>query len=142
MSPLRGTAMYTTRVGSTLAITGVTLKRVGIVARKCPTCGLVGVYVGTTLIGKVDLHSTTSVRAVISLSAFTLRTGTVKLKVLSSGKPGLHRRARREPRLTLEHLAGQQLRGAASTARRSRRSVSKTAWMRHTTSRSTSARRG
>jgi len=82
----RGTAMYTKTYGASLAVTGVSLDRVGVVALKCSTCGVVGIYVGTTLVRQVDLHSSTSVRAVIPLAPFSPRYGTVKLKVLSTGK--------------------------------------------------------
>lgn len=83
----RGTALTSTRLGATLAVTGVTLKRVAVVAKKCPTCGIVGVYVSGQLVGKVDLRASTTSRQVVALPAFSLRTGTVKLKVLTSGKP-------------------------------------------------------
>jgi len=82
----RGTALTTTRFGATLAVTGATVKRIAVVAKKCPTCGSVGVYVGGTLLTKVDLKAATTSRKVIVLPPFALTTGTVKLKVLSSGK--------------------------------------------------------
>lgn len=63
------------------------MDRVGIVATKCASCGIVGVYVGSTLIGKLNLYaSATDYRQVILLPKFGYRTGTVTVKVLTSGK--------------------------------------------------------
>jgi hypothetical protein len=46
------------------------------------------VYVGTTLIGKVGFHATTTHDKVMRLlPTFAYRGGTVTLKVLTSGKP-------------------------------------------------------
>jgi len=81
-----GTALSATRFGSTLSATGATLTRVAVVAKKCSTCGVVGVYVAGKLVSKVNLQASTVSRAVIALPAFELRHGTVTLKVLSSGK--------------------------------------------------------
>lgn len=77
----------TTRYGVKLTRTGLQTSRISLVATKCPSCGVVGVYVGSTLLGKVNLYSSTLKRkAVIALPRFSLRTTTVTLKVLSSGK--------------------------------------------------------
>jgi hypothetical protein len=81
-----GTALSSTKLGSTLSVVGAKVKRIAVVAKKCPTCGIVGVYVGSKLISKVNLKAGATSRAVIVLPSFALRTGTVKLKVLSSGK--------------------------------------------------------
>jgi hypothetical protein len=82
-----GTYTSTTTLNAKLARTGVVLDRVGIVATRCPTCGVVGVYVGSTLIGKINLYSATTQRKVVlALPRFSLRTGTVTVKVLTSGK--------------------------------------------------------
>jgi len=81
------TYTQTTGLNRTLVRTGARLDRVGIVATKCATCGVVGVYVGNTLIGKISLYSKTTVRkAIVVLPKFSLRTGTVTVKVLTSGK--------------------------------------------------------
>ncbi len=80
-----GTAISTKQRGATLTV-DATLARVALVAQKCSTCGVVGVYVDGTLVKKVDLSATQSSRPLILLPAFSLRTGTVKVKVLSSGK--------------------------------------------------------
>jgi hypothetical protein len=81
----QGTSLSTTKLGKTLTI-GATLKRIALVAQKCSTCGKVGVYVGTTLIKKLDLKADQSSRKLILLPSFSLRSGTVKVKVLSSDK--------------------------------------------------------
>lgn len=82
------TATTTTKKGAALTRTGVVLDRVGVVARTGRGYGTVGVYVGRTLIGKISLAASTGhYRAVLLLPRFTLRSGTVTLKVLTSGKP-------------------------------------------------------
>jgi Calx-beta domain/Regulator of chromosome condensation (RCC1) repeat len=74
--------------GAVAARTGAQLDRVGIVATRGPGMGTVGLYVGVTLIGKINLAAgSTKYQAVMSLPAFSYRTGTVSVKVLSSGKP-------------------------------------------------------
>jgi hypothetical protein len=83
----RGTATQTTKTGASLTRPGAALTRVALVATRCPTCGTVGVYVNGTSVGTINLYSTTTARqAVIALPPFSYRTGTVTLKVLSSGK--------------------------------------------------------
>jgi hypothetical protein len=83
----RGTATQTTKTGASLTSSGAALTRVAVVATRCPTCGTVGVYVNGTKVGTVNLYSATTVRkAVIALPPFSYRTGTVTLKVLSTGK--------------------------------------------------------
>lgn len=82
----RGTALVSTTKGATLSVTGVTLKRVALVAQKCPTCGVVGIYVRGTRVGTIDLAARTGARRTFVLPAFSQRTGTVTLRVLSSSK--------------------------------------------------------
>jgi hypothetical protein len=78
----------TTKKGAALTRTGVVLDRVGVVARTGRGYGTVGVYVGRTLIGKISLAASTGhYRAVLLLPRFTLRSGPVTVKVLTSGKP-------------------------------------------------------
>lgn len=81
-----GTAMASKKLGASLAVTGATVKRVGVVAKTCPTCGKVGVYVAGTLIGKVNLKAGATSRKLLVLPPFSLVTGTVKVKVLTSDK--------------------------------------------------------
>jgi hypothetical protein len=81
-----GTYTSTTTKGESLT-KKVSLDRIGLVVTECATCGSVGVYVGTKLIGKVNLFSkTTKNKVLVTLPTFKLRTGTVKIKVLSTGK--------------------------------------------------------
>jgi hypothetical protein len=76
-----------TRYGATLSRSGLQTSRLSLVATKCSFCGVVGVYVGSTLLAKVNLYAATTKRkVVIPLPRFSLRTTTVTLKVLSSGK--------------------------------------------------------
>jgi hypothetical protein len=82
-----GTASSTTRINATLTLVGAQLDRLAVLATTCPTCGLVGVYVKDALVGAVDLHAaSTHERQLLTLPAFGYRTGTVTLKVLTSGK--------------------------------------------------------
>ena len=80
-------ATTTTTVGARLTRSGVQLDRVGIVATTCNHCGSVAVYVGATKIGTISLYATTThYQRLLLLPRFSLRTGTVTIKVLSSGK--------------------------------------------------------
>jgi hypothetical protein len=82
-----GTYTATMRKGSTLTRGNAQLDRVGVVATTCPTCGRLAVYVGSKLIGTIDLHrAKTRHEALLVLPSFPRRTGTVTLKVLISGK--------------------------------------------------------
>jgi hypothetical protein len=81
------TYSVTTTYHATLTRTGLVTSRLNLIAQKCSTCGKVGVYLGSTLLTTVDLHATSTYRAVIALPRFSLRTTNVTLKVLTSGKP-------------------------------------------------------
>jgi hypothetical protein len=82
-----GTYSTTTKKNASLALAGVHLDRVGIVAATCATCGKVAILVKGHQIGTIDLHSTaTRHQVVLALPKFTARTGSVTVKVLSSGK--------------------------------------------------------
>jgi hypothetical protein len=82
------TIITTKQLGATLKATGVQLDRVGIVATRGPGRGAVGIYVGTKLIGEVNLAAASlHYRSLITLPAFSYRTGTLTVKVLTSGKP-------------------------------------------------------
>jgi hypothetical protein len=77
----------TTHLNATLTRTGAQFDRIALVATKCPTCGKVGVYAGTTLLGTVSLVATTTVHeAVIVLAPVSLRTATLTIRVITSGK--------------------------------------------------------
>jgi hypothetical protein len=76
-----------TRTGATLTLSGTQVSRLSLLATRCPTCGTVGVYVGTTLVGTINLAATTTQRQVLfAIAPFSYRTGTVTVKVTSSGR--------------------------------------------------------
>jgi hypothetical protein len=75
----------TTHIGATLTRTTAHLDRVAVVATRCQTCGEVGIYAGSKLIGKVNLsHSSTVHQWLDVLPKFTLKTATIT--ILSIGK--------------------------------------------------------
>lgn len=82
------TAMKTTIRGATLTRTGMLSSRqLFVVATTCATCGTVDVLVGSTVVAHVNLASSTTVyKRIIALPSFTTRSGTVTLRVTSSGK--------------------------------------------------------
>jgi len=75
--------------GATLLRSGVTVKRLAIVATRGKGMGSVTVYLGTTKLKTINLAATTTrKRQVISIANFTkVRKGTVKIVVTTSGKP-------------------------------------------------------
>lgn len=87
-------SVYTHSLVSRTTVKGATLShnmygtRLGVVATTCPTCGLVGVYSGTTLLKTIDLSaSSTHYRQVITVALASAPVQTrVVLKVLSTGK--------------------------------------------------------
>ena len=83
-----GTAMKATAKGQTLTRTGMTaIRQLTVIASACPTCGVLDVYVGGARVGSINTVSRTTVnRKVFTLPAFSVRSGTVTLKVASSGK--------------------------------------------------------
>jgi photosystem II stability/assembly factor-like uncharacterized protein len=81
------TATTTTTAGARLTKSGVQLDQVGVVATTCNHCGSVAVYVGATKIGTISLYATaTHYQRLLLLPRFSLRSGTVTIKVLSSSK--------------------------------------------------------
>jgi hypothetical protein len=82
------TAMRTTSKGATLTRTGLMAQsQLLVVVTTCSTCGTFDVFLGSTRIGSVNLHSATTVnKKVIALPSFSIRNGTVTLRVTSSGK--------------------------------------------------------
>jgi len=81
------TATSTSRLGATLTRTGLATDRLGLVATVCATCGKVAVYLNGKLFTTVSLVSTSTHYArLISLPTFSLRSATVTLKVVTSGK--------------------------------------------------------
>jgi len=86
-----GTYSRSLTKGATLSLGTVKTRQIALLAYRCPGCGKVNVYLGSTLVKTVDLNSTTTRKLnVISLASYTsLRTGTVRIVVVSSGKPVL-----------------------------------------------------
>jgi hypothetical protein len=84
----RGTSSTSSTNGATLSLAGVQAKRISLVATTCSTCGTVQVFQGGTLLKKVRLTSRVEkTEQVISVANFsTVQTGTVTIKVASSGK--------------------------------------------------------
>lgn len=59
-----------------------------VIATKRPTCGTIDVYHGTTLLKRVVLTSTTTLkRQFIPITTSGSRTGAITIKVVSSGRP-------------------------------------------------------
>lgn len=82
----RTTAVSTKAQGATLSRTGAVLKRVALTALACSTCGVVDLYVGSVRVGRINLAASTTRRKTFTLPAFSLRSGTVTVKVVSSGR--------------------------------------------------------
>ena len=83
---LAGTFRGTTRKGATLRLSSARVKRVGIVATTCASCGKVAVLVDGMRIGTINLHaSSTHRRTLIMLPPFARRNGDVLLRVKTSG---------------------------------------------------------
>lgn len=83
-----GSAWTATRKGRSLARPAAALRRVGLVATTCPSCGAVDVFVGSSRIGRISLArgSTTRNRQVLLLPAFSARTGRIRVVVASSAR--------------------------------------------------------
>ncbi|WP_183093104.1 carbohydrate binding domain-containing protein [Nocardioides stalactiti] len=82
-----GTIKSTKARDKTLRKPDARLSRVGVVATRCPGCGVVGVFVDGELVGRIDLYAPTrSTKRVVALPRFPYRTGTVVLKVLTRDK--------------------------------------------------------
>jgi hypothetical protein len=81
-----GTYSLLSKTGAVLSKTGATGKHVTIVATTCSTCGSVKVYIGSTLIGTISLHaSTTHYKVIFNLPAQSVtRTGTLQIKSTST----------------------------------------------------------
>ena len=85
----KSTHTQTTTNGARLTRTGVQAKRFAVVATRCPSCGVVEVYVGTSKVATVNLYKATVENQWVSPAY--VRTGvsptsTVSLKVTSTGK--------------------------------------------------------
>jgi uncharacterized protein YjbI with pentapeptide repeats len=86
---LNGTYSQASRRGSTLVSSSeLTVRQVGVTARRCPTCGAVALYVDGVRQGVISLYSPTVVkRAVVMLPRLTTQwRGRIKIVVVTSGK--------------------------------------------------------
>jgi hypothetical protein len=83
-----GTVTSTTRQGAEVTRREISARRVYLVATRCPTCGTADVFIGSTRVGRVDLHATTTQhQRVIALPASSsVRSGKLTVRVTSSGK--------------------------------------------------------
>jgi hypothetical protein len=82
-----GTVLTTREKGATLTLPGARLKRVGLVATTCRSCGKVKVLVDGKKVKAVKLTSTRNRRQqVIMLPSFRRERATVTVKVRSSGR--------------------------------------------------------
>ena len=81
-----GSALSTTRKGATLVRTDARVRRVGVVATTCATCGVLNVLVDGKKVGRVNLKAASRHRKqLIMLAPFARQKATVTLKVRSSG---------------------------------------------------------
>jgi hypothetical protein len=81
------TYLATQTTGATVTRTAARVRRVGIVASTCRTCGKVAVLVNGKRIGTVSLARPFRRSQVLMLPAFTRTNATVTLRVRSSGAP-------------------------------------------------------
>jgi hypothetical protein len=81
------TSTYSTRYDASLTVP-VKVKRAYLLATKCPTCGVVSVYLGTRYLTAINLYAATTQRqALISLPAQTsVLGGTLRIATRSTGK--------------------------------------------------------
>ena len=84
----RSTYVRATSSSAKLTRTGIVARKIFLVATTCSTCGSVKVYLGSTLLKSISLHSTTTVnRKVFTVLVSTsTKTGTLSIKVSTSGK--------------------------------------------------------
>jgi len=65
----------------------VTFRQLALVATRCPTCGSVSIYSGTTLLRTINLAASTTIRqSLFLLPVVSTRTAAVSIRVTSSGK--------------------------------------------------------
>ena len=83
----KSTVTQTTSKSVSLTRTGVQTKRITLLVTKCPTCGSLAVYWGSTKIASVGLYaSTTKRRQLVAIRLLsTLRSGTLTIRSTSSG---------------------------------------------------------
>jgi hypothetical protein len=72
--------------GATLTRSG-TFTRVAVTAMRCPTCGKLSIYSGSTLLGTLSLKSSSSGITTWVSKVRTRQTATLKLRIVTKGKP-------------------------------------------------------
>ena len=84
----QSTYLRSSTSGAKLTRTGVVAKRIALLATTCRTCGTVKLYWGSTLLKTISLYSKATVnKKLMTVATFTsARSGTLKIKVYSSGK--------------------------------------------------------
>jgi hypothetical protein len=75
-----------TKYGATLTRSG-TFSRVAVTAMKCPTCGTVNIYSGSTLLKTLSLKSSSTGITTWVSKIRTRQTTTLKLRIVTKGKP-------------------------------------------------------
>lgn len=81
-----GTVRRTTERGQALA-KRVRTKRLALIASKCPSCGVVEVFLGQTRLARISLKGRARGKVFVPVKTFgSVRTGTVWIIVASSGK--------------------------------------------------------
>jgi hypothetical protein len=81
------TYTWTARAGATMTTPTTKVAKAWLVATRCPGCGTVGIYLGTTQVGTVNLNAVTTQRAaILPAYAGTPRSGLLTLRVLTNGK--------------------------------------------------------
>lgn len=75
--------------GASLSMSGTRSDAGWLVVLRCPTCGSVGVYDDGVLVTTADLRGTAAHQALVPLPHPRSRTGTLSVRILSTGKPVL-----------------------------------------------------
>jgi hypothetical protein len=85
----RRTYSTAAREGAALVLRGVQGRRLALLATRCPTCGTVQIFWDGTLLKQVSLAAPTpEKKRLLALGPFaSLREGTVRMRVSSSGRP-------------------------------------------------------
>jgi hypothetical protein len=83
-----GTFSQTNGRGRELARSGVEYKRLAVIVSKCPACGTIKVFRGSTLLDTVSLEASSVRRRVVVVvdTASTVRTGKVRIRNASDKK--------------------------------------------------------
>ncbi len=81
-----GTFSRSTTAGSVLRTSGMHT-RVAVTALRCPTCGVMDVYSGSTRLARVDLRASSSALRTWISPVLSSRTATVMVRVVAAGRP-------------------------------------------------------